>query len=182
MGDTSRKVHMSTLRAGMSKSTFKSRMSPASRSFFTNSSVTPATPRPIRARVTSSCPSGQRHTREPARTIILDVLRTVGLTATADIRPNLYLCKAAMDIMAKHIKPDQNGDRIAQLNERTYRVSFGTTCLSPISGESGRGVPESWRSRASTPWEILPGVPSESPRITTMRICSTRSLVSTQNC
>ena len=59
--------------------------------------------------------------RELARTIILDVLHTVGITATAGIGPNLYLCKVAMDIMAKHIKPDKNGVRIAQLNERTYR-------------------------------------------------------------
>lgn len=59
--------------------------------------------------------------RELARKIILDVLHTVGITATAGIGPNLYLCKVAMDIMAKHIKPDQNGVRIAQLSELTYR-------------------------------------------------------------
>lgn len=59
--------------------------------------------------------------RELAWKIILDVLHTVGITATAGIGPNLYLCKVAMDIMAKHIKPDQNGVRIAQLSELTYR-------------------------------------------------------------
>lgn len=59
--------------------------------------------------------------RELARKITLDVLHTVGITATAGIGPNLYLCKVAMDIMAKHIKPDQNGVRIAQLSELTYR-------------------------------------------------------------
>ena len=59
--------------------------------------------------------------RELAGTIIRDVLRTVGITATAGIGPNLYLCKVAMDIMAKHIKPDKDGVRIAQLNEMTYR-------------------------------------------------------------
>ena len=59
--------------------------------------------------------------RELARKMILDVLRTVGVTATAGIGPNLYLCKVAMDIMAKHIKPDPNGVRVAQLNEFTYR-------------------------------------------------------------
>lgn len=59
--------------------------------------------------------------REFARKIILDVLHTVGITATAGIGPNLYLCKVAMDIVAKHIKPDQNGVRIAQLSELTYR-------------------------------------------------------------
>lgn len=64
--------------------------------------------------------------RELARKMILDVLHTVGITATAGIGPNLYLCKVAMDIMAKHIKPDQNGVRVAQLNEFTYRTALGS--------------------------------------------------------
>ena len=55
VGGTSFSVHMSTLRSGMVKSVFSRRMSPLSRSFRTNSSVTPATPRPMPARVTSSC-------------------------------------------------------------------------------------------------------------------------------
>ena len=59
--------------------------------------------------------------RELAGKIILDVLETTGITATAGIGTNLYLCKVAMDIMAKHIKPDMNGVRIAKLNENTYR-------------------------------------------------------------
>ena len=53
--------------------------------------------------------------------MIQDVLKTTGITATAGIGPNLYLCKVAMDIVAKRIKPDQNGVRIASLNERSYR-------------------------------------------------------------
>ena len=59
--------------------------------------------------------------RELARKIILDVLETTGITATAGIGTNLYLCKVAMDIVAKHIHPDVNGVRIAKLDERTYR-------------------------------------------------------------
>ena len=59
--------------------------------------------------------------RELARKIILDVLESTGITATAGIGPNLYLCKVAMDIMAKHIKPDQHGVRIAKLTEMSYR-------------------------------------------------------------
>ena len=55
MGGTSFKVHISTLRSGIVKSVFSKRMSPLSRSFRTNSSVTPATPRPIPASVTKSC-------------------------------------------------------------------------------------------------------------------------------
>ncbi|MCI8423343.1 MAG: DNA methylase [Lawsonibacter sp.] len=59
--------------------------------------------------------------RELARKIILDVLETTGITATAGIGPNLYLCKVAMDIMAKQIQPDQHGVRIAKLTEKSYR-------------------------------------------------------------
>ena len=54
---------------------------------------------------------------EFTRTLILDVLSTTGITATAGIGTNLYLCKVAMDIMAKHVKPDENGVRIAELDE-----------------------------------------------------------------
>ena len=58
---------------------------------------------------------------ELAMTMILDVLKTTGITATAGIGSNLYLCKIAMDIMAKHCKPDENGVRIAELDEASYR-------------------------------------------------------------
>lgn len=59
--------------------------------------------------------------REFAMTIILDVLHQTGITATAGIGSNLYLAKIAMDIEAKHIPPDENGVRIAELTERSYR-------------------------------------------------------------
>ena len=59
--------------------------------------------------------------RDLAMKIILDVLETTGITATAGIGPNLYLCKIAMDIWAKKIQPDKNGVRIAQLTEKSYR-------------------------------------------------------------
>ena len=59
--------------------------------------------------------------RELAMKIILDVLKTTGITATAGIGTNLYLCKVAMDIEAKHIQADENGVRIAQLDEMSYR-------------------------------------------------------------
>ena len=62
--------------------------------------------------------------RELARTMILDVLRTTGITATAEIGTNLYLCKDAMDIMAKHVAPDESGVRIAELDEMSYRRQF----------------------------------------------------------
>lgn len=59
--------------------------------------------------------------REFAMKIILDVLAATGITATAGIGTNLYLCKVAMDIVAKHIPADRNGVRIAELDEMTYR-------------------------------------------------------------
>ena len=59
--------------------------------------------------------------RELAMKIILDVLHTAGITATAGIGTNLYLCKVSLDIEAKHIPPDKNGVRIAELDEMSYR-------------------------------------------------------------
>ena len=58
---------------------------------------------------------------ELAMTMIQDVLKTTGITATAGIGTNMYLCKIAMDIVAKHIEPDENGVRIAELDEMSYR-------------------------------------------------------------
>ena len=56
-----------------------------------------------------------------AMKIILDVLETTGITATAGIGTNLFLCKVAMDIVAKHIPADKNGVRIAELDEMGFR-------------------------------------------------------------
>ncbi len=56
-----------------------------------------------------------------AMKIILEVLSETGITATAGIGTNLFLCKAAMDIVAKHIPADKNGVRIAELDELSYR-------------------------------------------------------------
>ena len=53
--------------------------------------------------------------------MIRDVQKETGITATAGIGTNLYLAKIAMDIMAKHVPADENGVRIAHLNEMTYR-------------------------------------------------------------
>ena len=59
--------------------------------------------------------------RELAMRMIRDVLRETGITATAGIGTNLYLAKIAMDIVAKHMPADENGVRIAELDEMTYR-------------------------------------------------------------
>ena len=64
--------------------------------------------------------------RELAMTMIREVLYTTGITATAGIGTNLYLAKVAMDIVAKHVPPDKDGVRIAELDEYTYRQILWT--------------------------------------------------------
>ncbi len=63
----------------------------------------------------------QMTAEELARKMILDVLQNTGITAAAGIGTNLYLCKVAMDIVAKHIPPDEHGVRIGALDEMSYR-------------------------------------------------------------
>lgn len=71
--------------------------------------------------VTNYLPTYGLTPRELARKIVLDVLDTTGITATAGIGTNLYLAKVAMDIWAKHIQPDKKGVRIAEMDEMSYR-------------------------------------------------------------
>lgn len=71
--------------------------------------------------VTSYLNTYQLTPRELTIRIIQDVLKTTGITATAGIGTNMYLCKVAMDIVAKHIPADEDGVRIAELDEMTYR-------------------------------------------------------------
>lgn len=68
----------------------------------------------------------QKTPEQLAAIIIQDVLETTGITATAGIGTNLYLCKIAMDVEAKHIEPDENGVRIARLDEMSYRWNLWT--------------------------------------------------------
>lgn len=59
--------------------------------------------------------------RSLTQKVIGAILEETGITATAGIAPNLYLCKIAMDIWAKRMQADKNGARIAELDEMTYR-------------------------------------------------------------
>ena len=59
--------------------------------------------------------------RDLTMKVILEVLKATGITATAGIGTNLYLCKVAMDIVAKQMSPDKNGVRIAEIDESSYR-------------------------------------------------------------
>ena len=63
----------------------------------------------------------QMTAHELAMKLIREVLKETGVTATAGIGTNLYLCKIAMDIVAKHIPADKDGVRIAELDEMSYR-------------------------------------------------------------
>ncbi len=63
---------------------------------------------------------------ELAMRMIQAVLKQTGITATAGIGSNLYLAKVAMDIEAKHIQPDRDGVRIAELDEMSYRRKLWT--------------------------------------------------------
>ena len=53
--------------------------------------------------------------------MIREVLAETGITATAGIGTNMYLCKVAMDIVAKKMPADKDGVRIAELDEMSYR-------------------------------------------------------------
>ena len=78
--------------------------------------------------------------RELVKTIIQDVFTTTGITATGGIGTNLYLCKIAMDIMAKHVEADSDGVRIAELDEMSYRRQLWAH--KPITNfwQVGRGI------------------------------------------
>ena len=78
--------------------------------------------------------------RELAKTMIKDVLDTTGITAMAGIGTNMYLAKVAMDIVAKHVPADEDGVRIAELDERKYRELLW--CHRPITDfwRVGRGL------------------------------------------
>ena len=71
--------------------------------------------------VTDYLPTYRMSAHDLCRKILREVLHTTGITATAGIGTNLYLCKIAMDIEAKHIPPDRDGVRIAELDEMSYR-------------------------------------------------------------
>lgn len=84
----------------------------------------------------------QKTPSELVKTIIQDVLKTTGITATGGIGPNLYLCKIAMDIMAKHVEPDSNGVRIAVLDEMSYRKKLWAHKPLTSFWQIGHGIAE----------------------------------------
>jgi len=79
---------------------------------------------------------------EFAQMLVKDVLAETGVTATAGIGTNLYLCKVAMDITAKHIPADEYGVRIASLDEKTYRETLWNHRPIRDFWRVGRGISE----------------------------------------
>ncbi len=75
-----------------------------------------------------------------ARTLIKEVLKTTGITATAGIGTNMYLAKIAMDIEAKHIPADEDGVRIAELDEMSYREKLWSHKPLTDFWRVGRGI------------------------------------------
>ena len=78
--------------------------------------------------------------RELVKTIIQDVYATTGITATGGIGTNLYLCKIAMDVMAKHVEADADGVRIAELDEMSYRRQLWSHRPITSFWQVGRGI------------------------------------------
>ncbi|WP_405343389.1 DNA methylase [Fibrobacter sp.] len=84
----------------------------------------------------------KKSARELVKTIIQDVYDTTGITATGGIGTNLYLCKIAMDIMAKHVDADADGVRIAELDEMSYRKQLWAHRPLTSFWQVGRGIAE----------------------------------------
>ena len=101
------------------------------------------------------------------REMIRQVLRETGITATAGIGTNLYLCKVAMDIVAKHMEPDPDGVRIAALTERTYRQLLWDHCPMTDFWRIGPGITRKLQRYGMYTMGRWPGCPWR------IRICCT---------
>ena len=92
--------------------------------------------------VTDYLPTYKMSAHTLAMTMIRDVLRHTGITATAGIGTNMYLAKIAMDIVAKHIPADKDGVRIAELDEMSYRQKLWNHRPLTSFWRVGRGIAE----------------------------------------
>ena len=90
--------------------------------------------------VTAYLKSYKMTAHELAMKMIRDVLKQTGITATAGIGTNMYLCKVAMDIVAKHIPADKDGVRIGELDEMTYRQQLWNHKPLTSFWRVGRGI------------------------------------------
>ena len=92
--------------------------------------------------VTAYLKSYKMTAHELAMKMIRDVLKQTGITATAGIGTNMYLCKVAMDIVAKHIPADKDGVRIGELDEMTYRQQLWNHRPLTSFWRVGKGIAE----------------------------------------
>lgn len=113
-----------------------------------------------------------------AMQMIRDVLQETGITATAGIGTNLYLCKIAMDIVAKKMPADASGVRIAQIDEPSYRRLLWDHRPLTDFWRVGRGYARKLENAVFTQWEILPDALSVNRRNIIMRSFCTGCLVS----
>ena len=84
--------------------------------------------------------------KEFTKKLLREVLKETGITATAGIGTNLFLCKVAMDVGAKHIEADGDGARIAELDEPTYRRTLWSHRPITDFWRVGRGYAEKLES------------------------------------
>ena len=105
--------------------------------------------------------------KQLAKKIIKDIQQTTGITATAGIGTNLYLCKIAMDIMAKHIQAD----------ECFTENNYGIIDQLQIFGESEEDMQSNLRNMVCIRWEILPDVQLERKMNSIMKNFCTSYLV-----
>ena len=92
--------------------------------------------------VTSYLATYRKTAHELAMTMIRDVLKHTGITATAGIGTNMYLAKVAMDIVAKKMPADKDGVRIAELDEMSYRQQLWNHFPITDFWRVGRGIAE----------------------------------------
>lgn len=93
----------------------------------------------------------QKTPREMAEMLIKEVLTTTGITATAGIGTNMYLAKVAMDITAKKMPADENGVRIAELDEMSYRRELWTHRPLTDFWMVGRGISKKLEDKYHVP-------------------------------
>ena len=89
--------------------------------YFSSDDIYPYSIDEIFCDVTNYLKTYKMTAKQLVTTVLKDVYETTGITATAGIGTNMYLAKIAMDVVAKHVKADENGVRIAQLDEMSYR-------------------------------------------------------------
>ena len=92
--------------------------------------------------VTDYLATYKKTAHELAITMIRDVLKQTGITATAGIGTNMYLAKVAMDIVAKKMPADEDGVRIAELDEMSYRKQLWNHFPITDFWRVGRGTAE----------------------------------------